>query len=289
MAIPADYTTLENVRRAIMQSNLTVDNSDDPLLKDFIRAASGFISKRTVRHFVPEEHTYKFDYTKATLLEFGEYDLIEMLELINGNGQAIDTSKIFYAPRNSWPKYRVELGQSVGVTFQFQNDRQEAINVFARWGYHENPATMWVDTAETVATGGLAVGIRVLGVTDPEDLDDEGRKRFEIKQYLQIDNEIMQVLDIVTTGDDAPYLRLKRGAQNTETANHLEGAVIYRYNQDAVIETICTRLCVWLYQHRDVTEGATQLLNGAIILKDTTLTDIWDQLDSYQKPVMYST
>lgn len=292
MEIPADYTTLENVRRAILQANLETDTGDDPLLKDFIRSASGFISDRTGRSFVPFHATYSFDYKHSYRLDVMPYDLLTLVTLVNGDQVDVDPTHIVYAPRNSWPKYRIELKASKGTVFSYVDDWQEALLVEAVWGYHTSPNNMWVDTTATVPAGGISSSDRYMDIDDIETLDDNGRLAFEVKGYYQIDDEVMQCVDIIATDNDSDpttyQVRWSRGVLGTTRALHTEGTEIDRYVPDEAIETLCARLAVWLYQHRDVSEGATSLLNGAVILKDDTLRGIFEQIDIYQKPVMYS-
>lgn len=289
MIVPADYTTLDYVKRTFMQANLDVDTSDDPLIIDFIRGASGFMSARTNRSFVPQMDRKTFDFERSAWTWVKPFDLLELTELLNGDNTVIDPAHFSLAPRNLWPKFKIELLSSSGIMFFYDNgDWQEAIKATGFWGFHDSYPNAWVTTRENVPAGGLAVDDETMIVTAIDGLDSESRQRFEKRQYLRIEDEILQVIDRVISDDIVPVhtLTLNRGALGTTAIDHDEALPIKRYRQVEAIELMCERLVGWLYQHRDTSGGAIQLLNGSTILKDTTLEDVFDQLGTYESPLM---
>lgn len=278
----ADYTTFTQIQRAILKGS-TVATVDDAFLKSCITQASAMMTAHCNRVFVPFVSSFTFD---ARGQHVGPYhldvseDLLEVSALTNGDGAAIAGSAFVLRPSNVFPKWRVHLKQSSGIAFTYSDDWEDAITLSGTFGFHEDYPRAFGDTLEDVPGGGLSGSASSFTATDADDLDDTGRQRFEIGQYLKIDSEVVKVVGLNATTN---VVDIRRAQLGTTAAAHSAGVSILSYRQTPDIEKQCERLTVWLYQHRDSSGGTVQLLDGSVVLRDDTLRDIFAKLDHYRK------
>lgn len=278
----ADYTTFTQIQRAILKGS-AVATVDDAFLKACISQASAMMTAHCNRVFVPFVAAFTFDARGDHIgpyhLDVGE-DLLEVSTLTNGDSAAIAGSAFVLRPSNGYPKWRVQLKQSSGITFTYADDWEDAISVAGVFGFHEDYPRAFGDTLENVPGGGLTSSATSFTASDADGLDDGGRQRFEVGQYLKMDSEVVKVVGLNTTTN---VIDIRRAQLGTSAAAHTAGVDILSYRPMPDIEKQCERLAVWLYQHRDSSGGAVQLLDGSVVLRDDTLRDIFAKLDRYRK------
>lgn len=278
----ADYTTFTQVFRAILNDNPSA-TSDNEFIKGCITNASAMMSAHCRRAFVPyvATHTYDAigDHVGPYHLDLNE-DLLELTALTNGDSTAISLSALVLKPSNVFPKWRIQLKQNQNVIFTYAGDWEDAISVQGIHGFHEDYANAYGDTLENVPVGNLSSSATSFTAVDVDAADDSGRQRFEIGQYLKIESEVVKVINLDTATN---LVTIRRAQLGTTAAAHAAGVDILSYRQMPDIEKQCERLAIWLYQHRDVSGGTVQLLDGSIVLRDDTLKDIFAKLDTYKR------
>lgn len=147
---------------------------------------------------------------------------------------------VIFFEYNIDPKYAIQLiwpntwsGGYIGAT---QRNRQPQIFVTALWGYHERyQKTAWIDTTETVESGGIVAADAELTVDDP-DAYDFNQIRFTIGDLIRIEDELLIVTDINT---DTNKLTVLRGQNGTLAADHAQDIPIYRYEVESDIKEAC--------------------------------------------------
>lgn len=274
-----DLTTLTNVRRTILQQNIssTEDDDDDDLLKRFITQASALAHRRSGRTFVPYLDLRLLDFYSSYHLNL-DTDLLVATAITNGNGETISLSDIRYMPGNETPKWRISCKRSSGTVFEWQDDPEQAIEVTGIWGYHTDYDHAWVDTLIDVPADDLASGATSVIVSSVTGLDNQGQQAFEVGGLYRIDSEFIKVVDIATGSNT---LTIRRAQLGTSAAAHLEGADIERWQVLPDVEWLVTRLVTWAYQHRD-TVNSIEFLDSNVTLRDETIRDIFAGLDAYK-------
>ncbi len=282
-----DLTTLTNVRRTLLQQNITSvsDNSDDDLLKRFIAQASAVALRRSGRSFVPYLDTRLLDFYSSYHLNL-DADLLEATAITNGNGESISLSDVRYLPANETPKWRISCKRSSGTTFQWQDDPEQAIEVTGIWGYHTDYANAWVDTLAVIPAGDLSSSATTTTTPDAAALDAHGQPAFEVGGLYRIDSEFVKVVGVTLQTDPTPDdLTIRRAQLGTTAAAHSAGAAIERWQVLPGMEQLVVRLVTWSYQHRD-TVNSLEFLDTGVVLQDKSIRDIFNGLDNYRKPLV---
>lgn len=241
-------TTLERVRA---QRRLGADaTGDDELLKTLIAAASAEFARETGRVCVPYYTVRHYDMPLRSpyALDLDE-DLLELATLTNGDGTTIPVEAVALRPFNAYPKWRITLRSSAGITFTYADDPQGAISVAGWWGYTPHYDTAWRASGFSVPGDGLTSGtIQVtLGATGV----------FEIGHYLRIDDEVLRV-----TGRDATSITLARGQLGTTAASHSAGAAIHIFDVLPDIQNAVTEMVAYAYKSLDRVGGRVTVYPG---------------------------
>lgn len=275
-----DLTTLTNVRRTLLQQNITSvsDDDDDDMLKRFITQASALAHRRSGRTFVPYIDSRPIDFYSAYHLNL-DADLLAATTITNGNGNGISLSDIRYEPGNETPKWRISCKRSSGTTFQWQDDPEQAIEVAGIWGYHSDYANAWVDSLVDVPAGDLASDATTVIVSSVTGLDNQGQQAFEVGGLYRINSEFIKVVAIDT---GTKTLTIRRAQLDSTAAAHSEGDAIERWQVLPDVEWLVTRLVTWAYQHRD-TVNSIEFLDTNVALRDDSIRDIFAGLDAYQR------
>jgi hypothetical protein len=229
-------TTFERVKRQID----TTETSDDDLIKDFIRLASGDIAGATRRCFVPYKDAYTYPLQQASvLLPIG--DLLSPITVTDGQGE-VELSNIRLIERNIYPAYGMELVNGSNWRSSTSDDDGE-ITITGWWGFNENPAKMW--KLRTSLDGALD--------EDDEEIIVADSTKLRTLDYLKIGDEIMQIVSIAVSDAPDPVhtLVVERGEMGTDAASHDHEAGIYQYQQKHDIALAATMLAQFLYQNRD--------------------------------------
>lgn len=136
----ADYCTLAQVRT--YKGIGATETDDDSLIEQFIDEASTRIDTYCKRTFaVRTGETRKFDAVQDVRgrVLYMDDDLQAVTEIVNGDGDTLDSSDYVTLPTNRTPKYAIKLKTSSGTAWTWQTDPEEAISVTGSWGYNNTP------------------------------------------------------------------------------------------------------------------------------------------------------
>lgn len=250
-----DLTTLEHVKQ--MRGITTYNVNDDALITDAIHEASGWLQKRCDRVFVPYQFSKSYDALGAHIsgqhLDFG-VDVLEINTLTNGDGSAITASQYVLRDSGVYPKHRLELLPSAGVTFAWSSDWQDAITLNGTLGCHDNYPQAFKTMA--TATGALSTSDTLLAVSSTNP--------FETLQYVRHanGNELSQITAI---GNGT--LTLERGVLGTTAVAQSAATAVKVYQENPDVQLAVTRAVSWLYENRDSVSLRVEFLDGATSLE----------------------
>jgi hypothetical protein len=129
----SDYCTLADIKAYVS----TALPGDDGIFADLITRASKTIDTYCRRTFTQRLETRYFDATGdvsgSTL--FLDDDLLGVITLTNGDDDAITSGSYVLLPANYSPKYAIKLKSSSGVSWTYDDDPEQAIQVNGTWGY----------------------------------------------------------------------------------------------------------------------------------------------------------
>jgi hypothetical protein len=263
---PADYDTLTAVLtdKAIGASK----TSDNPMLRRFIRQASRLWDLWTTRTFVPYMATKKYGMTHVSDVSLKlRDDLLEVTTLTNADGSVVTGSLYNLRPDNVYPKRTIELTTVSGTYWRFVYP-EDRVQVAGVWGYHENYTQAWGNSLDTVQDNPLSSSATTLTVADVSGTDDRGYTRFEVGDYLKIESEYLQIVDIPTAFNTK--LTVLRGANGSTAAIHAQNTAIYVYRQMDDVRFAVREITKWMYEHRDQVNQGVQLTQdlGIVIQND---------------------
>jgi hypothetical protein len=271
MTTKAEYTTVADVRAAILNQAGT---ADDALILQFIRTASKDIDAIAVQKFAPVIETRYFDgpglgggwaqlyadrYTMDTKalgareLVF-DAPLLELTALTNGDGTLIASSEYVLEPYNQTPKQRVTLLRSSSTTFvqNAASDYQKVLSVAGVWGYHDDYANAWVDTATTLAAP--------IATTTAAAFTSSNGAALKAGWLAKIDSEYLYISGI---GSSVSVLR---GVNGSTAATHTTGAAVSYWEVMYQIQTICSQAATLYYNIRN-NPGVAMVVDGHVISK----------------------
>lgn len=275
-----DLTTLQHVKRLIKTG--TDDASDDLLIRQLISAASKYVHEYCQRSFVPVWGAREFDaygdYVESHALFLVQDDLLALTSITNGDGSAIQLSDTVLYPLNHYPKNSITLRQGCSTPFTYDTDPLGAITVTGAWGYHNDYDSAWIDTLDTVQDAPLTAGATAIAVVDADGVNADGQLRFEVLQYLRIEDEVVQVTAI---NANTNMLTVRRAALGTTAADHVTATPITSYQPMEDVVMACTSLASWLYQTRQSVGEKIQFLTGAQIITNQAPVHIRTTLEQH--------
>lgn len=267
-----DLTTLQRVKRMIHTS--TDDGSDDLLIQQMISAASTMVHEYCRRSFVPYRQLRVFDADgddlDARVLELDE-DLLEVITITNGDGTVIASDAYILLEPNTTPYNAIALQPSSGLRWAYTTDWRGAIQVDGIWGDHDAYADAWLDTLDAVQDDPLTAGATTIAVMDAGGVDSYGSLRFEVLQYLKLDDEVVQVVAIDLETDT---LTVRRAVLGTTAAEHAAATPLRSYQPMEDVRMACTSLATWLYRTRESVGEKIQFLGGAQVITHEAPTNI---------------
>lgn len=277
MDIP--LTTLDAVKAQIKATN--VDEADDALLMEHIATATDFITAFCQRWFIPVLDTRVYDVPESGDALDLRADLLSLTTLTNGDGSVVTTGQYrLYSP-NLYPKWRIELLATAGVQWVYSTDPTDAIQVAGIWGYHEQWPNAWINTLETVPTGGMTSTAASFIASDADGKDARYLKRFEVGKLLKIDDEYLLVVD---ADDVTNVVKVLRGQSGTTAAIHTQTTPIYAYVPMRLVEKTARDLAIWLHRNRAVAGDELTLAAGGVrVIRNKALQDILDALAGVQR------
>ena len=259
------YATLEQVKRYVGLTTLTA--TQEARLMDFLPWATDLINTYKGRRYDARVETRQFDVPTSGASGFGVFDwslqaarpipplrldedLLELSELLNGDGEEIESTQYVLEPANQSPKNRIRLRGTAAVYWVGGDDgNEQAIRVTGLWGYHDNYAKAWADSGDTVQDDPLAADALTLTAADADGQAKDLRSpRFQAGQLLRLEDELVYVLAVDA---DTNQLSVERGYNGSTAAEHAAGTEIEIWRVVGNIEQACVRLVKWRYTQKD--------------------------------------
>ena len=237
-----EYATVRDTREVYLSSTKTVD---DALILSFIRQVSRDIDRISRRVFYPVLETRYFN-TPA----YGCYDLqlnadlITLNSVTNGNGDALDITKLVLAPTNSLTKTRIRLLPNISNWKNGSNGFSDnAISVNGVWGnvYDRTAGWQWRFT--------LTAQLAINGTTF-----DATPGIFSTGMLLKIDTEFVYVTALTPANAAAipattvDTVTIERAVNGTTAAVHVITSLVYIWYAGYDIKMLTSAAAVAYYQ-----------------------------------------
>lgn len=144
------YCTTAELKRYL---NIT-GTSDDTLLGELIDAATAMIDTETGTTFAVNSDSTR--YLDAIGNVDGAYLLFDqwcasITSITNGDGVVVSATDYVTEPRGDTPFYAVKLKSSKDVTWDYDEDEENAIAVVGKWGYSTTPPADVVQACKRLA------------------------------------------------------------------------------------------------------------------------------------------
>jgi len=222
-----DYTTISAVKTNYLD---ILGTADDVLLADLIHSVSREIDNLTNRRFYPRIDTQTYDTPRrGNSINFDD-DLVELMTLTNGDGNAITSAYYKLYPLNRTPKERVTVLASSPNQWATDSDGnpEGAISVLGKFGYHADYSNAWV------ATGGTVQNTTSINASSTSLTVQTGT--IKAGWLLQIGTEWLYASAVAISTTDT--VTVVRGVNGSTAAIHLNGVAISRWAVDERIEMI---------------------------------------------------
>jgi hypothetical protein len=245
------YSTLSQYKIWMSTRGLSgtpgADTSDDAVITQLIEAASRYTDNETGRKFYPaiETRLYDVPYDGDERQLLLDNDLLEVLTLTNGDTTVLTTTDYFTVPRNTSPKFAIQLKDISGYWWEADSNgsSQGVISVFGYWGYHrEFSQRAW----KSVGTTNSAVND-----TTTASFSCTTGHTVLIDTIVKINNEIMQVK---TSGTNTIAVDM-RGDNGSTAATHLTAQTVYEWQPMIDIKNAVNMIVDNVYASRS---GQTQ-------------------------------
>ncbi len=233
------YATLHALQTRLDLSSPTAEESARLLAK--LRTASAQIDLHTGRRFAPYYAMFNFDYRRALWLTFNGRTLLELIEVINGDGTVIPLDAV---TQLGDPPYALEVDGETAI-FTFIRQRAHAISIRALWGYHPDYANAWRGSGATLTSSLDASSTTLAASTSGSDARGNS-PRFQVGQLIKIDSEFLHVIEVNTNS-----LKVIRAANGTTAAAHSSGSAVAIYTPPPDVTEITLRWAGWLLQLED--------------------------------------
>lgn len=266
-----DYITLHQVKRQLNIGQSTPNTSDDALLMDWIRWSCELIDWWKGRRYDVYKNQIFLDAPKyyddsqfgafaqqllplkELYLNVSNYDLLEILELLNGDDSEIESSDYIKEPYNQPYINRIKLKKNSGINWLANNDGEyeQAIKLTGLFGFNKKYNTCFVDTNLEIASTLTenATSITLANVDAPA--KDFISPALQAGQMIKIEDEFILIKEI-TEGDYNDYtIELERGYNGTDAEEHASSTSIFVYRPDGDIVQMALRLVQWRYRQKD--------------------------------------
>lgn len=276
MAVINAYATLVDYKG--IQDINSVDASDDTVIEQLLESASRIIDEETIRTFYPRVETRYVSVPPGGAFAdelWLDDDLLEVISVTNGDGVAVTSTDYNLKPRNSYPKYCIDLKDSASVYWTVDSDgnSEDVIAVNAFWGCH----TKYVQRAWTLATLSNAAH----NATTTTLTVDSGTTVIA-GNIIKIDNEIM----IVSSTTPTTIIVMKRGDNGSTAATHLDDAPVYLWRPMTEIRLACLEIVKSIYNRRFGvnTQGvATVTAVGVVVTPEEIPATAWKIIEANRR------
>lgn len=264
-----NYITLTQVRQ---QLNLRTGTSDNDIFNNWINWSCGLIDYWKGRRFDVYYQTILLDTpilksnmigsfaqletiippTERIYLNVSEYDLLEIVELKNGDESVIASNKYITEPTNKEYINRILLRKSSGLNWLPNDDGEyeQVISLKGIFGFNSNYSKCFVDT-KLVLNGAMTTETLSITLGDISNPAKDGLEpAIQVGMMLKIDDEFMLVEEI-DEDDYSVNIALQRQFNGSELTEHENGSTIYVYRPDAQIVQMALRLVQWRYRQKD--------------------------------------
>lgn len=266
------YATLDYVKFLLGTSS----DAEDEDIWNIIKSASALVTGRTLRYFVPYVYSAKLNeshvYDNATLIL--RSDLLGLTTITNGDGSAVDIDDTELYPQDVDPKRMIILTSG---EWTFTNIHSRVV-VDGIWGFTKNYATAWGNSLDELATAVISTTATTITVNDADGLDDRAETRFQVGDYLLIDDEQMQVRSVDV---DDNLLTVLRGVNGTTAATHLISRPISAWRQNEDVRWATSQIAVWMYKNKDTQNEVFQTPGGEVRVGGLS-PQIWEAVDQFR-------
>jgi hypothetical protein len=267
--ISMNYITLHQVKEylKISQSN----TSDDNIFRNWIKWSSGLIDWWRGRRFDVQQKSILLDvphfgnklgdyrlreYTARELyLDVSSLDLLEVIQLLNGDGTEIISNQYYLEPVEYSVKNRIRLKR--GLSWKSNDDgERQAIQLTGLFGYNRNYPDCFVNTGEKITSNnGFPVDENSFPVSDVNGIAmDYISPKLQVGQMIRFSStegiEFANIIDILEENSNYSIV-VDRGVNGTSRYTHPKDTIIevYRPNDDIVQTAL--RLVQWRYRQKD--------------------------------------
>lgn len=237
----------------------STDAADDGVIEMLLRAGSRYIDTQTQRQFVPYAETRYFDVPSgddidSRMLQLGD-DLLEIIEVVNGDGVTIPSTQYYPYPRNKSPHYGIRLRDN--STFYWSTDgageTHDVIAVTGLWGYHDRYQTAWLSGST------LSSSINATTATIPL----TSASLFAAGNLIRIENELCHV-----SAKAMNNLTASRGENYSTATEHDSGTAVSIWQPMEEARNACLEIANTAYRRRfgQNTSNAATVTAAGIVL-----------------------
>lgn len=262
-----NYATLYEFKR-YRGGGLLTSTTDDALIQKLLTWSTGVIHKvkgrrydvrlATILHDAPIRESSAFGvYDRSRRLPTRERslilreDLLEMVELKNGDGTVLASGEYFLSP-SSTPYSVVRLSNGIAWLPDDNGNLAQAISVKGWWGYHDDYPNCFVDSLDTVIDNPLSAGSTTIKVSNvngtASDLDSP---RFQAGMLLRAGSELMYLVSATANDPADDELTVVRGVNGSTAASHAQGTKIEIFRPMSFVNQAAIRLTAWRYAQKD--------------------------------------
>lgn len=244
-------TTLDALKlhRGINSENTPADGKYDPeeidwILKQCILDASASVVDELARLPLPHRLTNYYPGVSSSSLYVPD-DLLQVVDLIDAAGDAVDSADYFIAPYNRYPKRQLELTPDCSRYYWWSPTvTTQRITLTGIFGYVPHWDRAWKTSGQVIP--GTPPGD---GIDDSEtEIVLEDVTAFQIGGYGRIEDEYVQ---FIGRDDTESIITLERGVLGTAAETHVAGTSIELFIQHADIQTKTTEWAAFLYKSLD--------------------------------------
>lgn len=177
-------------------------------------------------------------------------DLLEVSTLLNGDGTTIAASKYILESANDYPKWKLKLRRTSGITWQpnSDGDYEQVLSLTGVFGYHDDYGAAWPDTGLTIQGGGINSSVTSVTFSATTGLKAGMLLKFE-SEYVYLS----------AVGAPSTIVRAVNG---TTAAAHATGVAVYSWQTMYNIQRICRQAVAAHHNLRNNPMGQQVIING---------------------------